>query len=120
MPTPHLLDFRSDRSTYVSGDVAVISARFDIPVFVDDFQGFRVPVLVLSNGARAFYVGGSGTDELRFQYNVTDVDRSTSDLTVVAFAENDATIRDKVTGGDDANVTVRFNDVGTVIANNDI
>jgi hypothetical protein len=120
MPTPHLLDFRSDRSTYVSGDVAVISARFDIPVFVDDFQGFRVPVLVLSNGARAFYVGGSGTDELRFQYNVTDVDRSTSDLTVVAFAENDATIRDKVTGGDDANVTVRFNDVGTFVANNDI
>ena len=118
MTSPRLQDFRSDRASYTSGQAAIITASFDVPVFVDTFGGFRVPVLVLSNGARAYYVGGSGTDELRFQYNVVDTDRSSLDLKVVAFAENDATIRRS--SGEDADVTVRFNDVGSSVANNDI
>uniref|UniRef100_UPI0030ED35E7 hypothetical protein n=1 Tax=Roseobacter sp. HKCCA2468 TaxID=3120342 RepID=UPI0030ED35E7 len=118
MAIPRLLDFRADRATYVAGDVASISVSFDQAVFVDTFGGFRVPVLVLSNGARAYYSGGSGSSELRFQYNVSETDRSSLDLKVVAFAENDATIRNAA--GEDADVTVRFNDVGSLSANNDI
>lgn len=123
MTIPKLQDFRSDRATYVAGQAAIVTASFDAAVFVDTFGGFRVPVLVLSNGARAYYIGGSGTDELRFQYNILDTDRSALDLTVVAFAENDATIRSAPSAnapGDDADVTVRFNDVGGSLANNDI
>ena len=118
MALPRLQDFRADRATYVAGDVASISVSFDQAVSVDTFGGFRVPVLVLSNGARAYYSGGSGTSELRFQYNVLDTDRSSLDLKVVAFAENDATIRNAA--GEDADVTVRFNTVGSLSANNDI
>lgn len=88
MTSPRLQDFRADRALYTSGQAALIAASFDVPVFVDTFGGFRVPVLVLSNGARAYNVGGSGTDELRFQYNIVDTDRSSLDLKVVAFAEN--------------------------------
>jgi len=61
MATPKLQDFRADRATYVAGDVASISVSFDQSVTVDTFGGFRVPVLVLSNGARAYYSGGSGS-----------------------------------------------------------
>ena len=60
--------FDSDRSRYVVGDVATITVHFDGDVGVDLVPGRRVPELALSNGGRATYVSGSGTDAFVFKF----------------------------------------------------
>ena len=59
-----ILSFESDRSRYVVGDVATITVHFDAAVGVSIAPGKPAPVLSLSNGARAVYVSGSGTNAL--------------------------------------------------------
>ena len=89
-------------------------------VTVDTFSDSRIPILALSNGGKASYVGGSGSDTLVFEYTVKDTDNSTrlnSALRVIAFAENDAAllstddlVDDQLTSGiRRADVTIRPN-----------
>lgn len=100
-----LLGFSSDKSRYVTGDIATIYARFSGAVSVDTFGNTRVPVLALSNGAEAIFSGRSSTDPslLVFRYVVGTSGRS-SDLAVRGFHENDAIIKDAT--GARATVTV--------------
>jgi len=85
-----ILSFESDRSRYVVGDVATITVHFDAAVGVSIASGKPAPVLSLSNGARAVYVSGSGTNALQFRYLVAPTDSSEDDLAVMGVVRNDA------------------------------
>ena len=52
------------------------------------------PELVLSNGAKAEYAGGSGTDELTFTYTVAPGDASSPDLQIAGFNFGNGSIAD--------------------------
>ena len=88
---------------YTPGDLIEIEVQFSEAVDVDETAGS--PILALSNGAYAQYVGGSGTSYLQFEYAVALEDNDATDLNVLGFAENGAVLTDA--SGNAANVTIR-------------
>src|SRR5210317_433167 len=109
---PTITTMRSDDGLYLPGDEIAIEVQFSEAVHVDESEGS--PVLALSNGALATYVGGSKTDVLHFTYVVVEGDYDAQDLDVLAFAEEGALVREyfgetdgQLELGDNANVAIR-------------
>jgi hypothetical protein len=109
---PTITTMRSDDGLYLPGDEIAIEVQFSEAVHVDESEGS--PVLALSNGALATYVGGSKTDVLHFKYVVVEGDYDAQDLDVLAFAEEGALVREyfgetdgQLELGDNANVAIR-------------
>ncbi|MDO7562615.1 MAG: hypothetical protein MUR32_00885, partial [Planktomarina temperata] len=102
--------------------MATISVRFDGDVDVVIAAGKPAPVLSLSNGSRAIYVSGSGTDTLNFRYLVSPTDSSDDDLAVMGVVRNGAVFQSRDGAGEpdglaDLRVKVGTTSIG---ADNDI
>jgi len=117
--------FEASQSRYVAGETALITAVFSGgPVSVGLSSG-SLPILVLSNGSLATY-DASRSDlsngRMVFAYTVGARDRSTGDLNVIAFAENDNRITATTAGVSEAvDTTVVPSGNGTLVhsASND-
>ena len=85
-----LLGFATGRNRFVAGESIRIVATFSDIIDLDMTNG--VPVLSLSNGATAQFVEVNDNHQLVFVYDVNEFDNPTTDLTITAFALNNASL----------------------------
>ena len=87
---PVITTMQSQDGLYTPGETVGIEVQFSEAVHVDVNAGS--PILALSNGAVASYVGGSETSLLRFEYTVAAGDYDSQDLDVLGLAEEGSVI----------------------------
>ena len=81
---------------FVDSDVITITATFDEVVNVTTTNG--TPALILSNGAKATYASGTGTNEITFSYTVSAGDNDATLLSVRSLTLNGGAMTDVVGG----------------------
>mgnify|MGYP002885726092 CR=1 FL=1 len=90
---PDFVGVSATDGEYYVDDSVLITVTFDEAVVFP--SGSSDPSLSLSNGGTAAYDGGQGTTALTFNYTVSPVDSSTSDLEVLSYS---GTIQDAAGG----------------------
>jgi len=89
----------AEATYYKAGTVLTLQVKFDDVVTVytypdADGNPTKTPTLRLSNGAKAIFEGGSGTDTLSFSYTVSQYDLNSEDLAVIGLSENGSRLVD--------------------------
>ncbi|MFZ9627478.1 MAG: Ig-like domain-containing protein, partial [Burkholderiaceae bacterium] len=91
---PQISQLTGVNGYYKAGTKIALQVTFDEVVNVTVPDALRKPMLTLSNGAVASYVGGSGSKTLSFEYIVAQADLNRDDLAVLGLSENGSTIKD--------------------------
>ena len=86
-----LLGFSAEKFTVGNVNMTKIAATFDTKVFIRRSDKEQSPILILSNGMRAFYLRGDGSDVLEFEMKSRLTSRS---VKVVALILKDIRLED--------------------------